>query len=237
MVQSASGSLAVSGNTLPSKSCHVKNFGTRDLRSANLPHKENPASSPGRFTSSPPPGGEASLPRSLAVPTDTEEAEEERDTLNAIPSHSYAGILSNTGRSGYGGLPRTIPLSPTRRSRTIDPAEEQESTHYNAVPLGRSHSSATAYDNSPRPITQTSTGTRYGAALGSTSWVSSNTTGSPARKWGGTNPSCGRCGKSVFFAEQVDCFSSCAKIPMLISNAGQGGRKDISQGVFAVYRM
>ncbi|THU97875.1 hypothetical protein K435DRAFT_662060 [Dendrothele bispora CBS 962.96] len=52
------------------------------------------------------------------------------------------------------------------------------------------------------PLTQSATGTRYGAALGEARPVVSHSTGSP-RKWGGNTPSCPKCGKSVYFAEQV----------------------------------
>ena len=47
-------------------------------------------------------------------------------------------------------------------------------------------------------LKQTATGTRYGAALGASA-------ASPAKTWGlgGTTPECPRCGKNVYFAEQV----------------------------------
>jgi hypothetical protein len=73
-----------------------------------------------------------------------------------------------------------------------------------SVTLGRSNSSVTSsmLDKQNRPIVQTSTGTRYGAALGGT--ISTNVTGSGSpKKWGGTNPTCPRCNKTVYFAEQV----------------------------------
>ncbi|KAJ3483839.1 hypothetical protein NLI96_g6042 [Meripilus lineatus] len=51
------------------------------------------------------------------------------------------------------------------------------------------------------PLTATlsnGTGTRYGAALGG---IRGTPTGSP-RTWGGGTPTCGKCGKTVYFAEQ-----------------------------------
>ena len=58
-----------------------------------------------------------------------------------------------------------------------------------------------------KPIAQTATGTRYGAALGGQVGLQL-TGGAPSpRKWGAANPSCPRCGKSVYFAEQVGLFS------------------------------
>jgi hypothetical protein len=50
-----------------------------------------------------------------------------------------------------------------------------------------------------RPLIQTSTGTRYGAALSRTGFDS----GPSPKKWGGTTPICPRCGDNVYFAEQV----------------------------------
>ncbi|KAL0058212.1 hypothetical protein AAF712_015128 [Marasmius tenuissimus] len=72
------------------------------------------------------------------------------------------------------------------------------------VTLGRSNSAipASMVNAMTKPLTQTATGTRYGAALGSVG-VATNMTGSSPRKWGGTTPSCPKCGKSVYFAEQV----------------------------------
>jgi hypothetical protein len=94
-------------------------------------------------------------------------------------SPSYTGS-TNSGR-GPGGLPRTVPLSPTASG----PSE--------AMTLERINSS-----DASKPLIPNSTGTRYGVVL------ARNVMGdSPVRKWGGTTPTCGRCGKSVYFAEQV----------------------------------
>ncbi|KAG6877524.1 hypothetical protein C0993_006388 [Termitomyces sp. T159_Od127] len=78
-------------------------------------------------------------------------------------SSTLPGTPSNTGRPGLGGLPRTIPLTPTRSG---------------AYPRGGDTSGVAA---------------RSGAAFA----------GSPQRWGGSANPSCPRCGKSVYFAEQV----------------------------------
>jgi len=55
------------------------------------------------------------------------------------------------------------------------------------------------------PLVQTTTGTRYGAALGGK--VAMNMTGTPTggspRKWGATTPLCPQCSQRVYFAEQV----------------------------------
>ncbi|KAK0200942.1 hypothetical protein DFS33DRAFT_1090665 [Desarmillaria ectypa] len=125
------------------KSCHVKNFGTRDLRQANLPY----AASPTR--------GNTELPDTK------EEQDEEKDTLNDLtPSSTNDATLTAT----------------LQRSNTLG-----------------------AINRTARPLIQTSTGTRYGAALG---MVSPQTTG---KKWGGasTTPRCPKCNGLVYFAEQV----------------------------------
>ncbi|KAK0189700.1 hypothetical protein F5146DRAFT_982242 [Armillaria mellea] len=127
------------------KSCHVKNFGTRDLRQANLPYAASPT-------------------RSITeLPATKEEQDEEKDALNDLsPSTSSTNDAS---------------LAPTlERSNTLG-----------------------AINRTPKPLFQTATGTRYGAALG---LVSPQTTG---RKWGGasTTPRCPKCNGLVYFAEQV----------------------------------
>jgi hypothetical protein len=161
-------------------------------------------------------------------------AEEERDTVDLLSesnkypptshlpplsnSYSNAGAPTDTDRPGYNGIPRT---APTQRLA--------------ATTLGRSNSTATATvmerekeKAGMRPLMQTSTGTgtRYGAALGG--GISTNVTG--AKKWGlGTTPSCPRCGKSVYFAEQVSD-NQCLLLlglPTWIS-IGQGCRQDVS---------
>lgn len=245
-----------------SKTCHVKNFGTRDLRQANLPHREDSnsgASSPALASSPPKSNGfpravrgaspvrahgngsvaPMSMPantspepilrpnRSYNQPTvmqhdtpdytpsfeEEEESEESRDTVPRFPatssrppplSPSYTGP-ANTGR-GIGGLPRTVPLSPTRSNhQSHGTSQSVDIPKFNVATLGRSNSSVTAsaLDKLSRPMAQTSTGTRYGVALTGTP---TGNGGSPVRQWGTGTPSCPRCGKSVYFAEQVRVF-------------------------------
>ncbi|KAF8064118.1 hypothetical protein FPV67DRAFT_1419893 [Lyophyllum atratum] len=245
------------------KSCHVKNFGTRDLRQANLPHRDvTPPSDSLQY--SPPRRALLSTPPRVASPLrDFEDgkgdpwlrpntttitspisssfprvntyidaskglapedqpdidAEEERDTVDQWTSSPTRGspfptsqtpggtptstwTPSNTGRPGFGGIPRTVPLTPTR------------SGTYGASPARPRHLTSNSLGGTPsqggqaadgRPIMQTATGTRYGVALGGTMPIQlTGSAGSP-RKWGATSttPSCPRCGKSVYFAEQV----------------------------------
>ncbi|KAF9040155.1 hypothetical protein BJ165DRAFT_1495814 [Panaeolus papilionaceus] len=63
------------------------------------------------------------------------------------------------------------------------------------------------------PLVPNATGTRYGSLLsggprstgsgGVGVQMTGTPGGTPRRQWGGGTPSCGRCGKSVYFAEQV----------------------------------
>jgi len=143
---------------------------------------------------------------------DEEEREESKDTVPRFPSTpsrppplspSYTGP-ANSGR-GIGGLPRTVPLSPTRSShQSHGTSKSVDIPKFNVATLGRSNSSvsASALEKLSRPMAQTSTGTRYGVALTGTA---TGNGGSPVRQWGSGTPSCPRCEKSVYFAEQVLC--------------------------------
>lgn len=127
---------------------------------------------------------------------------------------------------------------------------------------------AAASNMSPQALRPMATGTRYGAALGGSraaaSPVKTHSTGSP-RKWGGETPLCERCGKSVYFAEQVRW--RCSKfdlhllrdadkfflissspftssfIPLLLVSIGppvpigQGGKQDLPQSMPALHGM
>jgi hypothetical protein len=55
------------------------------------------------------------------------------------------------------------------------------------------------------PLQPTMTGTRYGVALGGPAPLRSTPTGTGTlgRSWGGGTPQCPKCGKAVYFAEQV----------------------------------
>jgi hypothetical protein len=56
-----------------------------------------------------------------------------------------------------------------------------------------------------KPLAQTATGTRYGAALGGTISIdmTGTSTGGSPRKWGAETPLCPKCSQRVYFAEQV----------------------------------
>lgn len=257
------------------KTCHVRLFGIRDLRQANLPHKEDP--SPFPFASSSVRSAHGSL-----VNTPTGSVSPVRSTFSTPLTHSrtfgsadLSTTLTNgprspirahfTGASGAtpllranSNLPtrfnRASPSSPTPGPTNSEAGEEidAETAEANEVPehtamafeestsgiqrTGDSQSFPPTLLNQPKftsgssepsdgfhdvstgrpasplkpnptglfsttnitPLRQTSTGTRYGMALGGAG-------SSPVRSWGlgGETPVCPRCGKNVYFAEQM----------------------------------
>ncbi|TFK69812.1 hypothetical protein BDN72DRAFT_839969 [Pluteus cervinus] len=228
------------------KPCHVKNFGTRDLRQANLPQRDESLfarpPSPTKFTdtraTSPvraattgntPPlhlrptrslGPNPTIgsptkrvfPRSNTgamrtqrtaspdeIPSPTPENEEpEGDEPISHIGRTFSPGPTNTGRPGLGGIPRTVPLSPTRTS-----FEREAVSSEDTLPDLNGPTQYTSFANS-RPLVPMATGpsgTRYGAALGTS--VSVNMTGGSPRRWGAATPTCPKCGKNVYFAEQV----------------------------------
>ncbi|KIM77398.1 hypothetical protein PILCRDRAFT_76713 [Piloderma croceum F 1598] len=240
---------------LLSKTCHVKNFGIRDLRQANLPHRQDsnstqgahstspvksndiPFSSTDRQSISPVPAqstgasgtrtGRTISPSSVLRPNRTLspnkreiastpesdellEAVEQDDTVDdqaqftsrARPvTPTFTGTSTNSGRT-VTGFPRTVPLSPSKTGQN-HPLVDQDGASssppkFLPATLGRSSSSTSArsFEKANMPVKQTSTGTRYGAALG-------GAPPSPVRQWGAGTPQCPTCSKNVYFAEQV----------------------------------
>ncbi|KAF9238377.1 hypothetical protein BU15DRAFT_47827 [Melanogaster broomeanus] len=231
-----------------SKNCHVRNFGTRDLRHANLPHRDDlvpppfPASpvrntfptgsgipttpARGPLTSNPTGTGtilraNSALParyiRSLITPPtdlstsdahpdagehDTSEEDEVRGLVEG--RISIESSLTDTERVGDIQLPRTVPLSPSKSTSGPKTAGRGDSLSIEQ-PTSPLKSSLTGFGSSlggagvgTTPLKQTPTGTRYGTALGFTG-------ASPGKTWGlgGATPVCPRCGKNVYFAEQM----------------------------------
>lgn len=68
------------------------------------------------------------------------------------------------------------------------------------------HARTTSPRTIPVPLAPTMTGTRYGAALGGPT-AAPLVPAMTGRQWGAGTPKCPRCGKSVYFAEQVKAVS------------------------------
>ncbi|KAI0651257.1 hypothetical protein C8Q79DRAFT_932415 [Trametes meyenii] len=259
------------------KNCHVKLFGTRDLRHANLPHRDDvllsPPSSPirantfgtpraasppalpartnptgsngitpslpirrhmtgtGAFDRSTPPPAtllkptrtlspsreHRSRPASLAQATEQMQAlrdlvEEpsppsssaETAEVDDAPSEMAAAFTpTHVGRSAN-GLPRTIPLVPSTSSQSQSQFQHHVPPPATEAPRGPSPPLPDPTRGRP-PLAPSMTGTRYGAALGGPlpPLAPAATGAGVGRQWGGGTPRCGRCGKAVYFAEQV----------------------------------
>lgn len=158
------------------------------------------------------------------IQTDAESQTESDVKINEeAPEVTVRPNFTNTGRPGIGTIPRTVPLRRHMGSRSMDISSASVPKVISVNTTGSSTSSSTpssyalARSKSPTsPLFSSLTGTRYGVALtgvatcntggiglhGTGGVLSSPTGGSP-RKWGSGTPSCPRCGKSVYFAEQV----------------------------------
>lgn len=102
------------------------------------------------------------------------------------PALTFTGTATSTVR--IGDMPRTVPLSPTKSAS--NGANTTSTLKLSSVTLARSSSSPMT------PLQPTSTGTRYGVAFGGG--------GTPVKAFSaGATPTCPRCGKNVYFAEQV----------------------------------
>ena len=110
-----------------------------------------------------------------------------------------AELRTGGGRIGVNDLPCRSPLSPTKHrgnDHVVDesadsmdgPQRPQMGEMMGVVTLGQKDVVA--------PLVQTATGTRYGRGL-------TGVGGGTNRQWGGGTPVCPKCGKLVYFAEQV----------------------------------
>ncbi|KZT23046.1 LIM-domain-containing protein [Neolentinus lepideus HHB14362 ss-1] len=124
----------------------------------------------------------SSFPARSLAGEKVENGDEALDTISEEPR--AAGAVAN----GYAVERGNASISPalTGRDRPTSP------TKY-ASTLGRSNGS---FSSSVPSLIPTMTGTRYGTALG-------GGPSSPSKQWGGGTPVCPKCGKNVYFAEQV----------------------------------
>ncbi|KAJ7058262.1 LIM-domain-containing protein [Mycena amicta] len=167
------------------KACHSKNFGTHNPGHRNV----DPLLTPPRKRTT----------DAAASPT------AEDGTLN--------GRLTNTGRFGPDDLPRTVQLSPTRASTNGDsdalmdlasPGADDDDDPMNTsrpkAPVAERYAAAAAVQR------RHMTGDGFSSSDSPPRLIPRSLTGgspSPKRTFGGDNPKCAKCTKSVYFAEQV----------------------------------
>ncbi|KAJ7233386.1 hypothetical protein C8J57DRAFT_1382287 [Mycena rebaudengoi] len=175
------------------KSCHAKNFGTHNV--ANRANTDPLLSSPTRRRTDD--------DANVASPVSDGES-----AATGIPAHA--------GRFGVAALPRTVPLEPAGGD-----GDDPEFDFLRQDPAA--HDERLTPSKATRPIAE-----RYATAAavqrrhmtGDDSYLSSSGDGSPThkpiprsltggspRRYGGDNPACAKCGKSVYFAEQVKAVS------------------------------
>ncbi|KAI0790920.1 hypothetical protein C8Q75DRAFT_805799 [Abortiporus biennis] len=220
------------------KQCHVKNFGTRDLRSANLPDRDDVVLSPPVSPSSP------TRPPLPLQPSATSPFKGNGTTPSLPPRRNTPG----SGATSPPPILRpTRALSPTRSmsnsphgatplQSTPDAISESESSDVSrsvstppppnlpprTIPLNLSPSKSST-PSAPMtrmavPLMPNATGSRYGAALDSGYGVALTPMQTGGRSWGGgasINPKCGKCGKTVYFAEQVKAIGKTFHKPCL----------------------
>lgn len=205
------------------------NFGTRDLRHANLSHRAGSHLLPSSPTK---------VHASSSTPAPESTTEPERAPHSSVSLHPSEPFLITTPTSDVFFEEHKAPIAPDRLGpdfttassaglvnhnhdngptswssrNSVESREELDQTHHshsNSVdtlsPLSRFPASMLS-KASPLASTSTGTpmgggfvsGTRYGVAL-----TGQRTGGSMARAWGASTPTCGKCGRNVYFAEQV----------------------------------
>lgn len=232
-----------------SKNCHVRNFGTRDLRHANLPHRDDVPSSPPPLPASP---VRNSLPASTSM-RGSVDLNEQQSVQSPMHTRNSAAGYHTSGAASPLPILKANSVLPARYNRSLSSENRNEPTNTNqhheeapealprTVPLSPSEPVVNDTHSTPRlssvtlgrsnstpmaSLQPTPTGSRYGAALGGG--------GSPVKVFSaGVTPVCPRCEKSVYFAEQV-CFPETDVGSTDVRGIDEGHRKDLAQGMSAV---
>jgi len=193
--------------------CHIKKFGTKDLRHANLPNRDqvmglSPPTSPHRdirVLDSPPSSPLRQTPTSIksTITGRPHTVPPPKPPLMTKPKVSREeGLHTGHGRFGMNDLPSRSPLSPTKGGGDDDTVRKEDTNASGVDPpqrpqLGGATGAVTlGRKDVMAPLVPTSTGTRYGRGL-------TGVAGGTNRQWGGGTPVCPKCGKMVYFAEQT----------------------------------
>ncbi|KAK7688473.1 hypothetical protein QCA50_008011 [Cerrena zonata] len=270
----SSSSTKVIRTSRSSKQCHIKNFGTRDLRAANLPDRDDvpglgsPPTSPTRATSALPPtlppraspshshsnsinsntnGNRTTSPRlqptrTLSPPLVSRPSHSPARSISASPAppthtdreqapmpapswdDDTPSSVPTTPPRPTTGIPRTVPLStvispsPTKVSSTKPSLPPRVHSPPNdtiapsvktmTVPLIPASSGSGGYVRSAGVSSQ-ATGATVGGKFGH-----NRGGGAAGGSYGGT-PTCAKCAKVVYFAEQVKALNKTYHKPCL----------------------
>ena len=205
---------------VPSKICHIRLFGTRDLRHANLPHRDQ---SPARAATlstraaSPPavahPQPRRHMTGSPAPTKPTSPPPILKPTRTLSPAGNAGAGTKGAGSSSLALQALDNLIEEFDGTEVVTPARGNEEPAPAAA--ARTSWSATSSANGgvapvrtvPVPLAPSMTGTRYGAALGGGPPLVPAATGTRYGGGGGVGlggtPKCARCAKAVYFAEQV----------------------------------
>jgi len=192
------------------KNCHIKNFGTKDLRHANLPDRDqvmglSPPTSPLRNAtgldsppSSPSRPTPASIEATMIAKGSFTTSPPKPPLMTKLKVTGEAELRTGGGRIGMNNLPGRSPISPAKREGDDVTVDEDESTDGAGGPQRPQVGGFTSGRRNAvvAPLVPTSTGTRYGRGL-------TGVGGGTNRRWGGGTPVCPKCGKLVYFAEQA----------------------------------
>lgn len=128
----------------------------------------------------------------------------------ALSPLGKTNMPTNSGRHGQGNFPRTIPLSP---NKSVQPSSDPDPSPKSPSPVPRPlHNYSRSVESIPlvSNLVPTTTGTRYGELLNRASVNLTGSSGISARRWGADTPTCPRCSRNVYFAEQVSALFSTA---------------------------